>query len=114
MVRCLQHDKIVTTQVGYMELMRERYFLSTEGSEIREDLITTRIGGLLTSKDGSVTQNARVSAGGSDGFANVRNQEANFEQRTAIALDLLKARPIEGGEYRFLTLITFTTLNCKK
>ena len=98
----LQHDKIVTTQVGYMELMRERYFLSTEGSEIREDLITTRISGLLTSKDGSVTQNARVSGGGSDGFANVRNQEANFEQRTAIALDLLKARPIEGGEYRVI------------
>ncbi len=98
----LKHDKIVMTQVGYTELMRERYFLSTEGTEIREDLVTTRIGGLLTSKDGSVTQNTRVSSGGSDGFANVRNQEANFEERTAIALDLLKAKPVEGGEYRVI------------
>jgi TldD protein len=98
----LQHDKIVTTQVRYSELIRERYFLSSAGSEIREDLITTRLGGLLTSKDGNITQNVRVTCGGSDGFANVRNQEANFEQRTAIVLDLLKAKPVEGGVYNVI------------
>jgi TldD protein len=98
----LQHDKIVTTQVRYSELIRERYFLSSTGGEIREDLITTRLGGLLTSKDGNITQNVRVISGGSDGFANVRDQEANFEQRTAIALDLLKAEPVEGGVYNVI------------
>jgi TldD protein len=98
----LQHDKIVTTQVRYIELTRERYFLSTAGSEIREDLITTRLGGLLTSKDGNITQNVRVASGGSDGFGNVRNQEGNFEQRTAIALDLLNARPVKGGVYNVI------------
>lgn len=98
----LQHDKIVTTQVRYTELIRERSFLSTEGAEIREDLITTRMGGLLTSKDGTITQNVRVSSGGSDGFVNVRNQEQNFENRTAIALDLLKATPVEGGVYNVI------------
>ena len=98
----LQHDKIVTTQVRYTELMRERYFVSSAGSEIREDLITTRLGGLLTSKDGNITQNVRVTSGGSDGFANVRNQEANFEKRTAIVLDLLKAKPVEGGVYNVI------------
>jgi TldD protein len=98
----LQHDKIVTTQVRYSELIRERYFLSSAGSEIREDLITTRLGGLLTGKDGNTTQNVRVISGGSDGFANVRNQEANFEQRTAIVLDLLNAEPVEGGVYNVI------------
>lgn len=98
----LQHDKIVTTQVRYTELMRERYFVSSAGSEIREDLITTRLGGLLTSKDGNITQNVRVTSGGSDGFANVRNQEANFEQRTAIVLDLLNAKTVEGGVYNVI------------
>jgi len=98
----LQHDKIVTTQVRYTELMRERYFVSSAGSEIREDLITTRLGGLLTSKDGNITQNVRVTSGGSDGFANVRNQEANFEQRIAIVLDLLNAKPVEGGVYNVI------------
>ena len=98
----LQHDKIVTTQVRYTELMRERYFVSSAGSEIREDLITTRLGGLLTSKDGNITQNVRVTSGGSDGFANVRNQEANFEKRTAIVLDLLNAKPVEGGVFNVI------------
>ena len=98
----LRHDKIATTMVRYTELMRERYFLSSEGNEIREDLITTYLGGLLTSKDGNVTQNVRVASGGSDGFANVRNQEANFEQRTAVVLNLLKAKPVEGGVYNVI------------
>ncbi len=98
----LQHDKIVNTKVRYTELMRERYFVSSAGSEIREDLITTRLGGLLTSKDGNITQNVRVTSGGSDGFANVRNQEANFEKRTAIVLDLLNAKPVEGGVFNVI------------
>ncbi len=98
----LQHDKIVTTQVRYSELMRERYFLSSAGSEIREELMTTSLGGLLTSKDGSITQNIRVSSGGSAGFADVRNQEENFERRTALVLDLLHAEPVQGGMYNVI------------
>jgi len=97
-----QHEKIVTTKVRYTELMRERYFLSSAGSEIREDLITTQLGGLIISKDVNITQNISVIFGGSDGFTNIRNQEANFEQRTAIALDLLNAKPVEGGVYNVI------------
>jgi TldD protein len=95
----LRHEKIATTIIGYTEIIREKYFLSTEGTEIREDLITTRLGGMITSKDGNVTQDVRVSSGGSNGFATVRGQEKNFEERTAIALDLLKAKPAEGRVY---------------
>ena len=95
----LRHEKIATTIIGYAEIIREKYFLSTEGTEIREDLITTRLGGMITSKDGNVTQDVRVSSGGSNGFATVRGQERNFEERTTIALDLLKAKPAEGRAY---------------
>ncbi|MBD3306611.1 TldD/PmbA family protein [candidate division KSB3 bacterium] len=95
----LGHDQIATTTFNYAELIREKYFLNTEGTELREDLVTTRLVGLITSKDGHVTQNVRVSTGGSHGFAPVRNQEAYVEQRTKIALDLLKARPVKGGVY---------------
>lgn len=94
------HEKIVTTDIEYQELIREKCFLSAEGAEIREDLITTRLTGLITSKDGNITQNIRVSAGGSNGFTTVRNQEDYFEKRTAIVLDLLKAKPVEGGIYK--------------
>jgi len=40
-----------------------------------------------------------VAFGGSGGFASIRNQESEFEKRTALVLDLLKAQPIDGGVY---------------
>ncbi|MEJ2567290.1 MAG: DNA gyrase modulator, partial [candidate division WOR-3 bacterium] len=98
----LKHKDIVTTNIGYSEVIREKYFVSTEGSEIREDLITNSIRGLITSSDGNIFQNTRVGFGGSDGFASIRNQENEFEKRTSIVLDLLKAQPIDGGVYNVI------------
>jgi len=95
----LGYEKIATTTISYQEVIREKYFTSTEGTEIREDLVTTRLSGEIISKDGDLTQNVRVKGGGSEGFSTIRNQERNFEERTKIALDLLKAKPVEGGTY---------------
>ncbi len=95
----LKHEKIATTNIMYNEVIREKYFTSTEGTEIREDLITTSLGGLITSKDGTLTQNVRVAAGGSHGFSLLRNQEEEFEKKTEIALNLLHAAPVTGGTY---------------
>lgn len=95
----LKYDKIATTNILYSETVREKYFVSSEGTRIREDLVTATISGMITSKDGSLTQNVRVAIGGSSGFALLRNQEEEFEKRTAIALDLLRATPVTGGSY---------------
>jgi TldD protein len=48
-------------------------------------------------QDGT-TQNVR-SAPGSHGFALLRNREEEFEKKTAIALDLLQAKPVSGGTH---------------
>jgi TldD protein len=95
----LNHEGIVNTITDYQEVMREKCFLSTEGTEIREELITIRLSGSVTSKDGALIQNVRLGLGGSDGFSVLRNQEEEFEKKTSIALDLLKAKPVEGGTY---------------
>ncbi len=95
----LAHEKIATTSISYEEVIREKYFVNSEGTEIREDLVTTRLLGEIISKDGNLAQNIRVRAGGSNGFSTVRNQEEYFEERTSIVLDLLKAKPVEGGVY---------------
>lgn len=95
----LSHEKIATTLTDYLELAREKYFVNTEGSEVREDLLTTRLGGSITSKDGNLIQNVRVAIGGSNGFRVLRNKEEEFEKKTAIAIQLLKAKPVEGGLY---------------
>lgn len=92
----LGHEGVATTITGYSEIIREKYFLNTEGTEIREDLVTTRLSCSITSKDGNLIQNVRLGLGGSQGFASLRNQEPEFEKKTAIALALLKAEPVEG------------------
>ena len=93
-------DKIATTNVGYVEQARQKIFLTTEGSEIQEELVTTRISGLITSNDGKLIQNVRVAAGGSNGFGILRDREDDFEKRAGIAVDLLSAQPVEGGCYK--------------
>ncbi|MBI4678595.1 MAG: TldD/PmbA family protein [Elusimicrobia bacterium] len=95
----LSHEKIATTALAYADVARERHFASTEGHEVREDLVTTRITGEIVARDGSLTQNVRVAVGGSQGFQHVRGAEAVFEERTKIALDLLQAEPVRGGKY---------------
>jgi len=32
----LSHEKVATTATDYMELAREKYFVNTEGSEVRK------------------------------------------------------------------------------
>ncbi|MGB7062746.1 MAG: TldD/PmbA family protein [Candidatus Zixiibacteriota bacterium] len=93
----LGHKKIATTSITYQDVIREKHFLNSEGTQIREDLVTTRIAGELIGKDGDLTQNVRVSTGGSHGFSTVRDQEDYFEKRTKIVLDLLQAKPVDGG-----------------
>lgn len=95
----LSFDKMANTDVNYEEIIREKYFISSEGAEIREDLITTALHGELMAKDGNLLQNVRIRGGGSDGFTNIRNLEGHMEERSKVVLDLLKAKPAVGGTY---------------
>lgn len=96
----LSSPKVVNTNMGYSEVRRIKYFANTEGSRVQETLITTGIRGLITAKDGNLTQNIRVAVGGSDGFGKVRGQEKLFEEQTKLAVDLLSAQPVSSGVYR--------------
>jgi len=95
-----KHEKIATTQMSYEDRVREKYFLSTEGTQTQEDLITTRVTGAIISQEGNLTQRIRVGFGGSDGYAKAKNRENEVEEKTKIVLDLLKAKPITAGNYR--------------
>ena len=95
----LQEEKVINTELGLGDIIRNKYFVSSEGSEINEELITTVLSGDIKSKSGNIIQNLRISAGGSDGFQHIRNQEANFEKRAKLAIELLDAQPISGGKH---------------
>jgi TldD protein len=95
----LSHAKITTTSLRYSDVYREKYFLSSEGARIRENLITTGISGEIIAGGGALVQNVRVGIGGSHGFTAIRDRDDHFEKRTAIAVDLLTAKPVSGGTY---------------
>ena len=95
----LENEKVATTAMGYADLVRNKWFLSTEGSEVYEELVTVRVRGNITTKDGNLTQSVRVAFGGSDGFARLRGRDELVHERTGIAVDLLKAEPVTAGTY---------------
>lgn len=96
----LRTSKVATTSTVDEEFVREKYFVNTEGSAVREDLATNRINGAIVSQDGTLVQRMRVGCGGSSGFAVLRGREPEFEMKTKLALDLLQAKPVTAGEYR--------------
>jgi len=96
----LDHEKVATTSLAYSDLIREKHFLSTEGSRVREELVTVRISGGIITREGGLTQSVRVGMGGSDGLGSLRGREALVEERKKLAVDLLTAEPIKGGTYR--------------
>jgi len=98
----LNSPKIATTNMVYQEIIRDKYYINTDGSEINEDLVTTKIHGYIVSKNGSLVQNVRVGVGGSNGFAILRNREEEFEHKTRIVLQLLNAKPVKAGVYNVI------------
>ncbi len=96
----LASKKVATTQLGYGELTREKTFVSTEGTEIEEELVTVRILGSIISREGTLTQTVRVGFGGSDGYGRLVGREADMAQRVKLAEDLLSAEPVKAGTYR--------------
>ncbi|MFN3412318.1 MAG: TldD/PmbA family protein [Exilispira sp.] len=98
----LSNSKIVSTSMRLFEVKRDRFFVSSEGSQINEKLVTCGISGLITSKKDNILQNVRVAFGGSDGFHNLLNQEQYMENRIKIVCDLLDAQPVKGGVYNVI------------
>jgi TldD protein len=93
----LGDSRVVTTTIGYSETLRDRFFASTEGAEVREELSTVSISGQGLAKDDKSTQNMRFGIGGSDGFARLRGRENVFEDKTRLLGGLLTAKPVTGG-----------------
>lgn len=98
----LENPKVVTTSITYNETCRDRYFASTEGAEVREELATLSIAGLGTAKDGALTQSALFLIGGSDGMARMRSREDYFYKNTGLLTDMLLAKPVAGGLYNVI------------
>ncbi len=94
--------KIANVDIQYYDVYRNKYFLNSEGSEINEELITTKLGAGVVSQEGSLTQTVRMAFGGANGFQKVRGREEEAIERARIAAELLKAEPVTAGTYKMI------------
>lgn len=91
--------EIATTNVSYSEVDREKFFVSTRGSAVRERIVTVAIGGEAVAERNGLLQNIRVAVGGADGFHTLLNREDEFVRRGELAAGLLDAEPLKAGTY---------------
>ncbi len=94
--------KIANVEIGYTDVFRNKYFYNSEGSEINEELVTTRLAGSIVAQEGALTQPVRFAFGGSNGFQKVRNRDEEAIAKAKIAADLLKAEPVTAGTYKMI------------
>lgn len=98
----LKNHNVITTSIAYNETCRDKYFASTEGTEIHEELATVSVAGLGTAKAGGLTQSALFLIGGSDGISRLRSRQDYFEKNTKFLTDMLSAKPVTGGVYNVI------------
>jgi TldD protein len=93
-------DEIVTTRTAYSDQFREVTFATSEGSYFLEERPDVTLLLMATARQGeSNIQMAYESVGGAAGFELVEAQEQKAEAAAQRALDLLSAKPVQGGEY---------------
>ncbi|MBP7205369.1 MAG: TldD/PmbA family protein [Candidatus Cloacimonetes bacterium] len=93
---------VANVDLDYYDVYRDKYFINSEGSEINEELVTTRLGGSIITQAGELTQTVRMAFGGSNGFQKVRHREDEALKRAKIASDLLRAEPVKAGTYNMV------------
>lgn len=95
-------DKIQTTRAIYRDTAGNRIYANSEGSAIVYDRKFCGISVSAVARDGNIIQPFGNSTAGYGGFEIVEDQEVLAEEAQKIALDLLTAKPVDGGTYRIL------------
>jgi len=97
-----KQPKVANIEISYADIYRNKFFINSEGSELNEELLTTRLAGGIITQEGNLTQTVRFAFGGSNGFQKLRNRETEALEKAKIAADLLTADPVNAGTYRMI------------
>ncbi|MCD5408284.1 TldD/PmbA family protein [Candidatus Bipolaricaulota bacterium] len=90
---------IVTTHAYYEEWSSVRTFLSSEGAEIRYELLLVNLGVRAVARKGQVIQATHIAFGGSEDFSRLVGREDELRERAELAVRLLSARPAQAGSF---------------
>jgi len=91
--------KVASVITWYSDVVREKYFVNSEGTEIFEEMVLANLEALITSKEGDRTEESYMPFGSSNGLGKLRNRDAEAVKIAKIAADLLSAEPVQAGVY---------------
>jgi TldD protein len=101
--RILRSSKsIQTTRTTYMDLESQYLYVNSEGSQVIYDKSFCGVSFNSVAKEGNVVQPFGDSIAGYGGFDIVENREDMAERVNKVAIDLLKAEPVDGGKYNIV------------
>ncbi len=95
----LSSKKVQTSSVRYVDSHSTLYFANLEGSFIVCENIFCGVSVMAMAKDGMNVQQAYNSVGDLRGYNKVEKFDESCEEVTKRAVDLLSAKPVEGGKY---------------
>jgi len=106
----IKQDLVAEIAIAYEDVIREKYFVSTEGTEIFEELVTCILQGTITCVKENEIQRVNFDFGGSDGYQRVRNRGKEMLERVSICQQLLEAESVKAGIYKVILNPSMTGL----
>lgn len=95
----MDYEGIVNVEADYYEIFFDKTFLNNEGTEIEQETLICGIKFGITSKKNELTQQTRLSFGGSQSYDALLNQEQAVLEKAKQTVGLLSAKPVAGGIY---------------
>jgi len=92
-------EKIASTVAVYMDNEIERYYISTDGTLVKEVRVYSGVSVNVIARDGTNVQSAHISFGDQRGFGTVLNREKEIEDAVRDAINLLNAERVKKGTY---------------
>jgi TldD protein len=90
---------IASTTSAYVDVHRDTMFCSTDDRYIEQETVYTGFACRAIARDGTNVQDYGDSFGKAQGFESLKHREPLVERIAKIAIDLLKAEPVQAGTY---------------
>lgn len=90
---------ISSTSVGYREIFKKKYLITSEGTEIYTEILDIAFKISAIAKEGNNVQVSAINDGTHIGYNFVQNLESQVIENAKNAVALLKAEPVKGGRY---------------
>ena len=93
------HESITSSQITYFDRHTDLYFANTEGSYIYQEKVDIGCNMRAIATRGDVTVQEGIGTGSNDDFSCVLDRHDDLRKACQLAVDLLDAPTVKGGEY---------------